>query len=96
MASLTTFPISLEPELMSQLDEAAARAGLTREQMAEEAIAQQFEIALRHRVVLARLEEVDAHIVALAEFVAEASATPDQEQVASFCRYRPEREEAAE
>lgn len=94
MSTITTLSINLEPELLQHLDKAAVVAGVTREQMAVQAIEQQLDVALRHLVLLSRMEEMDAHIVALAEFIGEVSAPPDPEQVKSFCRYRPERTES--
>lgn len=95
MANTTTLSISLQADLAELLSTAAATAGLSREAMVIECVAQQVEIALRHRVLLERLEEMDRHVVALAEFVGEATATPDPVQVASICKYRSERGEAA-
>jgi uncharacterized protein (DUF1778 family) len=95
MTTTTTLSISLEADLAELLSTAAATAGLSREAVVIECVAQQLEIALRHRVLLARLEEMDQHIVALAEFVGESTATPDPAQVASICKYRSERGEVA-
>jgi len=87
--------IHLENDLAELLSKAATAAGLSREAMVIECVAQQLEVALRHRVLLARLEDMDRHVVSLAEFIGEATATPDPAQVASICKYRPERGDAA-
>lgn len=88
MTSLKSITIKLEPPLMEALSRAAVTSGLTLEQMAADAIEQQLEVALRHRVLLSRLEQMDEHIVALAEFVGEVSAQPTEAQIGSICRFR--------
>lgn len=89
MSSITTVSIGLDYDLAELLAKAAAAAGLTREAVIIECIGQQLEVALRHRVLLARLEEMDRHVVALAEFIGEATAPADAAQIGSICRYRP-------
>lgn len=88
MPTLSTLTITLEPNLAEALKKAAASTGVTMEQMAVDAIEQQLEVALRHRVLLSRLEQMDEHIVALAEFVGDVSAQPTETQIGSICRFR--------
>lgn len=89
MSSITTVSIGLEPDLATLLEQAATAAGLTREAVIIECLSQQLEVALRHRALLSRLEEMDRHVVALAEFIGEATAPADAAQIGSICRYRP-------
>lgn len=88
MPTLPTLTLTLEPNLAEAIKKAAASTGVTMEQMAIDAIEQQLEVALRHRVLLSRLEQMDEHIVALAEFVGEVSAQPSETEIGSICRFR--------
>lgn len=88
MSSITTVSIGLDSDLAALLEQAASAAGLSREAMIIECLDQQLDVALRHRVLLARLEEMDRHVVALAEFIGEATAPADAAQIGSICRYR--------
>lgn len=88
MPTLPTLTITLEPNLAEALKKAAATGGVTMEQMVVDAIEQQLEVALRHRVLLSRLEQMDEHIVALAEYVGDVSAQPTETQIGSICRFR--------
>lgn len=89
MVRQKSITLNLEPKLESALSEAVMTAGLTLEQMAVDVIEQQLETALRHRVLISRLEQIDEHIIALAEFVGEVGTKSNETQVGSICRYRP-------
>ena len=69
--------LELDPDLAETLRHAATAAGTTREALAAEAVAQTYETGLRHRVLVERMEAVDAQIAAIARFVEEATAPAD-------------------
>jgi hypothetical protein len=87
MASLRQLTIELNDQLADQLREAARQHGWTPESLAADCVAQHLEIALRHRVVVERLEAVDAHLAALATFVGEATQSGEGIDLTKICRY---------
>ncbi|GAA0273086.1 hypothetical protein LNAOJCKE_4627 [Methylorubrum aminovorans] len=84
-----SFSVSLPPELAAALRRAAAERGWTPESLIGDCVAQQLEIALRHRVLVERMEHVDAALLAMAQAVGELSAAADEFETGSLCRYRP-------
>ena len=81
--------IELDPSLAATLRHAAAAAGTTPEALAAEAVAQAYEVGLRHKVLVERMEAVDAQIAAIARFVEEATAPGDSGGIdlERLCRY---------
>ena len=87
MASLLQLTIELDEQLADQLRKAAREHGWTPETLAADCVAQHLEIAIRYRVVIERMEAVDAHLAALAEFVGEATQSGDGVDLTKICRY---------
>ena len=81
--------VELYGDLADALRQAAAAAGTTPESLAAEAIAQAYEVGLRHRVLVERLEAVDAQIAAIAQFVEQATAPAEGGGIDldRLCRY---------
>ena len=87
MASLSQLTIELEEQLADQLRKAAREHGWTPETLAADCVAQHLEIAVRHRVVIERMEAVDADLAALATFVGEATQSGEGVDLTKICRY---------
>ncbi len=87
MASLQRFTIELGDELAARLVKAARDQGWTPEDLASDCVSQHLEVASRHRVLIERMEAVDAHIVTLAEFVGEATQDSGGLDLTTICRY---------
>ena len=87
MTSLLQLTIELDEQLADQLRKAAREHGWTPEPLAADCVAQHLEIAVRHRVVIERMEAVDAHLAALAEFVGEATQSGEGIDLTKICRY---------
>ena len=81
--------IELDPDLDATLRRAATAAGTTPEALAVEAVAQAYEVGLRHKVLVERMEAVDAQIAAIARFVEDATAPGDSGGIdlERLCRY---------
>ena len=81
--------VDLAPDLADALRQAAAAAGTTPEVLAAEAVAQAYETGLRHRVLVERMEAVDAQIAAIAQFVEQATAPAEGSGIDldRLCRY---------
>ena len=81
--------VELDADLADALRKAAAAVGTTPEALAAEAVAQAYETGLRHRVLVERLEAVDAQIAAIARFVEEATAPAEGGGIDldRLCRY---------
>ena len=83
------FTISLPSTLAADVRRVAAERGWTPESLIADCVAQHLEIALRHRVVLERLEQVDAVILEMAGAVGELGAGAEDFEPGSLCRYQP-------
>ncbi len=81
--------VELDLDLADALRQAATAAGTTPEALAAEAVAQAYETGLRHRVLVERLEAVDAQIAAIAQFIEQATAPADGGGIdlERLCRY---------
>ena len=81
--------LELDSELANAVREAASQAGTTPEMVAAEAVAQAYEVGLRHTVLVERMESVDAQIAAIAQFVEQAMAESGGEGIDldRLCRY---------
>jgi predicted transcriptional regulator len=87
VANLHQLTIELDEQLADRLKEAAREHDWTPASLAADCVAQHLEIAVRHRVVIERMEAVDAHIAALAEFVGEATQSGEGIDLTKICRY---------
>ena len=81
--------MELDADLADALRQAAAAASTTPEVLAAEALAQAYEVGLRHKVLVERMEAVDAQIAAIARFVEEATAPAEGGGIDldRLCRY---------
>jgi hypothetical protein len=86
-AKTTRVSIEVAADLAATLSEAAAATSTTVEVLINECIGQQFETALRHRVLIQRQNDVDEALLELARLVGRLSAGADQ-QPKDICRYR--------
>lgn len=86
-ASPVTLTISLDPQLAQVLAAAADARGWTSEILAAECIAQHLEVATRHRVLLERMETMDATIQDIAALLGEMGAAGSGVDISSICRY---------
>ena len=94
MTTDVTLALTLPAALATSLRKEAAQRGWTPESLALDCIAQYLEIALRHRVVLERMEQVDTALLQLAQTVGEIEAAADAVEPGALCRYRPDRDPA--
>jgi hypothetical protein len=94
MTTDVTLSLTLPAALAASLRKEAAQRGWTPENIILDCIAQHLEVALRHRVVLERMEQVDAALLQLAQTVGEIEAAADAVEPGALCRYRPDRDAA--
>jgi len=94
MAGGVKFSITLEADLAARLTAAASEKGWSPENLAADCIAQVLEVAIRHRVVLERLEQVDAAILDMAKAVGELGASATSIDLSKVCRYAASTDEA--
>jgi predicted transcriptional regulator len=87
MSTLNTFTIKLDAELAARLAKAAGERGWSPESLAADCVAQHIEIALRHRVLVERMEAVDAQIATLAQFVGDATQDSAGLDLSWICKY---------
>lgn len=90
MAKVASFTIELNDDLAAALSVAAQARGWTPESLVTDCVAQHLETAIRHRVLIERMEQMDGHLVAIAQFVGEAGADGGSVDLSRVCRYRPE------
>jgi hypothetical protein len=88
MATEVKLTIILEEGLAARLSAAAAEHGWSAESLAADCIAQNLEVALRHRVLIERMEQIDAAILDMAEAVGELGAPSAGIDLSGVCRYR--------
>jgi predicted transcriptional regulator len=87
MSTVQRFTIELDSELAARLTTAAEERGLSPEIVISDCVAQNLEIALRHRVLVERMEAIDANLAALAVFVGEATQGGGAADLEWICRY---------
>lgn len=81
--------ITLPADVAVALQQAAAGRGWTPESLAADCIAQQIEVAIRHRVVLERIEQVDAALIEMATALGAIEAAGGEGiDLSDFCRYK--------
>ncbi|MBE7198473.1 hypothetical protein G4G93_32635 [Methylobacterium sp. DB0501] len=89
-----TLSLTIPAALAASLRQEAAQRGWTPESLAVDCVAQHLEAALRHRVVLERMEQVDAALLQLAQTVGQIEAAAEAVEPGALCRYRPDRDPA--
>ena len=87
MARPTTLTITLDEDIAGPLLDAAKARGWSPEALIADCVAQHLEVAIRHRVLIERLEQTDAALVTLAVFVGEATVDRGQIDLSTICRY---------
>ncbi len=81
--------ITLPADVAAALQQAAAGRGWTPEGLAADCVAQSLEVATRHRVVLERIDRVDAALLDMAKALGAIEAAGGQDiDLSDFCRYR--------
>ncbi len=83
----TVLNVSLPPDLTAALRQAASAHGWTPEELIRDCVAQTLEIAVRHRVVMERMQLIDTAILAIAQVVGELSAPAASIDLSQICRY---------
>jgi hypothetical protein len=83
----THFKVELTTDIADRITNAAAVNNMTTGDVISECISQQFEQALRHRVLIQRQNDVDEAILELARLVGRLNAGPIEPRE-SVCRYR--------
>lgn len=92
MAGDVTLTVTLDEPLGRALTEAAAERGWPPERLAADCVAQHLEVALRHRVLIERLDAVDGAILEMAQAVGELGAASEGADLGAICRYRRDQE----
>jgi hypothetical protein len=87
MSDLNDFTIQLDENLTAQLIKAAKERGWSPESLIADCVEQHLQVALRHRVLIDRMEAVDADIATLAKFVGEASQDSGGLDLTGICRF---------
>ncbi|MEY9589788.1 hypothetical protein ABIA06_002079 [Bradyrhizobium yuanmingense] len=82
------FSIEIAADLAAAVASAASTNNVTAEDIVNDCLRQQFETALRYRVLLQRQNDVDEALIELARLVGRLSAAPGEVQE-NICRYRP-------
>jgi len=81
--------ITLPAHVAAALQQAAAGRDWTPESLAADCGAQQLEVAIRHRVVLERIDQVDAALIEMATALGSIEAASSEGiDLSSFCRYK--------
>jgi hypothetical protein len=88
MADEVKLTITLEAALATRLKAAAVECSWSAETLAAECVVQHLEVAIRHRVLIERLEQVDAAILDMAEAVGELGAPAAAIDLSKVCRLR--------
>lgn len=88
MADDVQLNVVLEAGLAARLSKAATERGSSPAILAAECIAQSLEVAIRHRVLLERMEQVDSAILEMAQAVGELGTPSEAIDLSKMCRYR--------
>jgi hypothetical protein len=88
MAEEIELTIRLESGLAARLTAAATERGWTAESLASDCVAQVLEVAIRHRVLIERLEIVDAALLDMAEAVGDLGAPSGGIDLSDVCRFQ--------
>lgn len=81
-----TYTVEVDTALGARLEDAARAARVSAADLIAECVAQHLEVALRHRVLMDRVETVDRGLLELATFVGEATAVASLD-LSDVCRY---------
>jgi hypothetical protein len=87
-AKTVRFSVEIAADLATAVTDAATANNVAAEDIVNDCVRQQFETALRHRVLMQRQNDVDAALIELARLIGRLSAGPGEPQE-SICRYRP-------
>jgi hypothetical protein len=87
-AKTVRFSIEIAADLAAAIAGAATANNVATEDIVNDCVRQQFETALRHRVLMQRQNDVDEALIELARLVGRLSAGPGESQK-NICRYRP-------
>jgi predicted transcriptional regulator len=82
----TRYAVELEDDLSERLEKAAQSVKLSPAALIAECVIQHLEVAVRHRALIDRLDQVDQGLLELAGFIGEATASPKVD-LSSLCRY---------
>lgn len=88
MTDVVKLTLTLEAGLAARLCAAATERGWTAESLAAACVAQHLEVAIRHRVLIERLEQIDAALLDMAGAVGELGAPSGGIDLSKVCRYR--------
>ena len=80
--------VDVPADLAAAVTNAAAARATTADTVIAECIAQQFETALRHRVLIDRQNDIDEALLELARLIGRLSAGPGPAPT-DICRYHP-------
>jgi hypothetical protein len=86
-AKTIRFSIEIAADLAAAITGAAQANNVAAEDIVNDCVRQQFETALRHRVLMQRQNDVDEALIEIARLVGRLSAGPGEPQE-SICRYR--------
>lgn len=87
-ADPVSMTITLPADVAGLLRKAASERGWTPESLAVDCIAQSLEVAIRHRVALERIDQVDGALMELAKAIGSIDAGSEAIDLSEFCRYR--------
>src|ERR1700687_4708729 len=87
-AKTVRFNVEIAADLAAAITRAATANNMVAEDIVNDCVRQQFETALRHRVLMQRQNDVDEALIELARLVGRLSAGPGESQE-NICRYRP-------
>jgi hypothetical protein len=87
-AKTVHFSIEIAADLAAAIACAAKANNVAAEDIVNDCVRQQFETALRHRVLIQRQNDVDEALIELARLVGRLSAGAGEPQE-NICRYRP-------
>ena len=87
-AKTVRFNVDIAADLAAVITRAATANNVVAEDIVNDCVRQQFETALRHRVLMQRQNDVDEALIELARLVGRLSAGPGESQE-NICRYSP-------
>ena len=88
MADQIKLTVTLDADLAARLSATAAEHGWSPESLAADCVAQALEVAIRHRVLIERMELVDAAILDMAQAVGDLGAPSGGIDLSKVCRFR--------
>lgn len=88
MAQAVKLTLTLDAPLAARLSTAAAEQGWSTESLAAECVAQHLEVAIRHRVLIERVERIDATLLDMMKVVGELGAPSSGIDLSKVCRFR--------